>query len=165
MSEKLIDKYHIDDKSLLERKSFISLTERDRLTMVKMVPWAKRRAKQIVEAFYDWQFGFPATKKFFEKFADAQGISFDELRNGLVNTQISYLIQMFTGAENGWDGNYFENRLRIGLAHDAIALPTKWFIGSYGLYYKLIRTQLESDYRFRPFLRARVTEAILKVIN
>lgn len=64
-----LDEFGINAENLAARRKFIRLTAREAKIMGGLVPWAKSVAKQVAKEFYDWQFAFPPTRKFFEQFA------------------------------------------------------------------------------------------------
>src|SRR4051794_23421007 len=59
-------KFGIDDTNLATRRAFIRLGEPERSLIAGLLPWAKANAPLMVKEFYDWQFGFGPTRRFFE---------------------------------------------------------------------------------------------------
>jgi methyl-accepting chemotaxis protein len=157
----------ITDANLGLRKQFIGLTPQDAQILAQLHGWAQRRAADIAREFYDWQFGFEPTRAFFEQYAARKGISLDQLRQRLEKTQAQYFCDIFEEAANGgrFGVEYFERRLRIGVMHTEIDLPQKWYLGSYTMYLHFVSTYLQRDFRFRPFWRRRVEQAIYKIFN
>ena len=96
-----------------------------------MIPWARSVAAGIAKEFYDWQFEFGPTRRFFEGYAQGSSIPIGQLRQALERAQTGYFTQIFEGAEENWGAGYFERRLKVGSIHDKINLPFKWYIGSY----------------------------------
>ena len=129
--DNLCQVFGINEENLSWRRRFIRLGEDERKVLVKLVPWAEKTAPQIAKEFYDWQFEFSPTRRFFEKHAQSKGMSLDSMRQHLERTQSNYLVEIFRGASQNWGVDYFERRLRVGWIHDAINLPFKWYIGSY----------------------------------
>jgi methyl-accepting chemotaxis protein len=157
----------ITDANLGLRKQFIGLTPQDIHLLAQLQGWAQRRAPHIAREFYDWQFSFEPTRAFFERYAAKKGISLDQLRHRLEQTQAQYFRDIFEEAAAGgrFGVEYFERRLRIGVMHTEIDLPQKWYLGSYTMYLHFVSTYLQRDFRFRPWLRARAQQAIFKVFN
>ncbi|MDW8321249.1 MAG: methyl-accepting chemotaxis protein, partial [Armatimonadota bacterium] len=158
---------HINESNLSLRKQFVNLTEDDVRVLRQLQPWAERVAGSIAKEFYDFQFAFPPTREFFEKFAQKKGLSLEQLREALEKTQAQYFRDIFQEAAKGgeFSTEYFERRLRIGYAHVTIDLPQKWYVGSYATYQRLVRQYLQRDFRWKPAFRARAEEAIFKVFN
>jgi len=163
MSDKLSDRYQIDEKSLMGRQALLKLSTEDAVLLQKMKPWIQKRARDISIEFNDWQFTCPATRTFFEKWTRKNGTTVEAFKKVLVNAQVGYLQALFDGADTCWDLDYFERRLNIGKTHDTINLPLKLFLGSYQSYFTTIRKYLKKDYWYRPFLREKVESSILKV--
>ncbi|MCS6950639.1 MAG: protoglobin domain-containing protein, partial [bacterium] len=158
---------HINETNLNLRKQFVGITEDDVRILKQLQPWAERVADAIAKEFYDFQFAFPPTREFFERYAQKQGIGLEQLRQALEKTQAQYFRDIFQEAASGgqFGTSYFEKRLRIGYRHVVIDLPQKWYVGSYALYERLVRKYLQRDFRWKPSLRARAEEAIFKVFN
>ena len=105
--------------------------------MAELAPWARSVAPEIAKEFYDWQFNFPATREFFERFAQKRGMPIGALRQHLESAQSGYYTEVFEGAVSNWDVDYFERRLKVGKLHDQIDLPLKWYVGAYAEFDRL----------------------------
>ncbi len=156
--------FGIDESNLEARRQFIRLGEEERTLLAGMVSWARSAAPQIAKEFYDWQFEFGPTRRFFEAHAQKVGVSISQLRQALERSQTGYFIQIFEGAEENWGLGYFERRLKVGAIHDKINLPFKWYIGSYSEYQRLTRLQLREAFSDAEQITA-AEEAIFKVFN
>jgi len=161
---RLAARFGIDEANLAHRREFVRLDEEDRRLLAGLVDWAASRATAVSTAFYDWQFAFPPTRAFFEQFAASRQLSLAALREQLESAQAAYLVEAFRGAEQNWGISYFEGRLGVGLVHDRINLPFKWYIGSYAELLRLLRLHLRHDFKSAAFA-ARAEEAIAKVFN
>ncbi len=155
----------IHDRNLALRREFIRLTPADIAVLAKLAPWGERVADQIAHRFYDYQFAFSETHRFFEQFARRKGITLSELRQGLERKQATYFRMIFAEAAQGgnFGPEYFAMRLHIGAVHNRINLPLKWYLGSYVLYFDLVREELHRAFRFRPRLRAQAERALFVV--
>ncbi|MDR7435554.1 MAG: globin-coupled sensor protein, partial [Armatimonadota bacterium] len=133
----------------------------------RLTGWAERVADAIAKEFYDHQFGFSETRAFFENFARMKGIPIEQLRQGLERTQAEYFRQIFREAAAGGEFglSYFERRLVVGMVHNVIDLPLKWYIGSYALYQDLVRKYLRRSFPLRPGFWSRAERAIFTVFN
>jgi methyl-accepting chemotaxis protein len=162
----LLETARITEESLADRREFIRLTPDDLAVLARLAPWADRMADRIARRFYDWQFSFPATRRFFERYAEWRRMPLAEVRNRLEQTQAAYLRSIFQTARSGAFGlDYFATRLNIGLMHNDIDLPLKWYIGSYVLLQDLVREELRRSFWFRPQFRQRAERAIATVFN
>lgn len=132
----------VDEDNLGLRRKFIGLGEADRAVLEPLIPWIRQVSANLAEQFYDFQFGFGPTRRFFDDYAQASDRSLDDLRRGLERAQANYIESVFEGASTGWNLDYFERRLQVGLVHDRINLPFKWYVGSYCLWVELLRKAL-----------------------
>jgi methyl-accepting chemotaxis protein len=156
--------FGIDDSNLETRRQFIRLGEEERLLLAGLISWAQSTAPQIAREFYDWQFGFGPTRRFFEAHAQSAGTAVSQLRQALERVQTGYFTQIFEGAEENWGVHYFERRLKVGAVHDKINLPFKWYIGSYVEYQRLTSLHLREAFTDAEQIAA-AEQAIFKVFN
>ena len=91
----------VNDRNLDLRREFIRLTPADIAVLAKLAPWGERVAERIARRFYDHQFAFSETRRFFEQFARRKGITLQELRKGLERTQAAYFRSIFEEAARG----------------------------------------------------------------
>jgi methyl-accepting chemotaxis protein len=159
--------YRITEANLDLRKQFMNLGEADIQVLSRLQGWADGVADEVAQAFYAHQFTFPETLAFFESQARRRNTSLSELRRHLEGAQAGYFRQIFAEAAQGGNFglNYFERRLHVGKLHNSINLPIKWYIGSYALYFDLVRKFLRARFPHRPLLRSKAERAILTVFN
>jgi methyl-accepting chemotaxis protein len=159
--------YSINEENLALRRDFVQLGPRDIATLRRLSGWGDRTAAKIAHAFYEHQFGHPASRSFFERYAAAKGIQIGALREGLERAQAGYFKEIFAeAAESGrYGAAYFERRFAVGALHNKINLPLKWYLGSYVTYFDLVRSSLRSHYRHRPVFRAHAERALTAVFN
>ncbi len=162
--ENLCEKFGITTTSIEHRLAFIKLRKEDREHMIKLIPWAEKYADKISKEFYDWQFEFPATLSFFKNFATQNNISLEKLRGAVEQAQANYFRSLFQGAKTNWGTEHFEHRLNIGMVHDRIDLPFKWYIGSYCEYWELAKKYLKFATK-NPSTLDQYESAIAKVFN
>ncbi|MCX7924690.1 MAG: globin-coupled sensor protein [Fimbriimonadales bacterium] len=136
----LAEQLHINEQNLHQRKQFLRLTPQEVELLRKYATWAEQIAPSLAHEFYEFQFSFPETRAFFERYAQKKGISLSQLRTALEQTQAGYLLDIFREAQHGggFGVEFFRKRLRIGYVHNVIDLPMKWYLGSYGLYVDLL---------------------------
>lgn len=116
-----------DDQERSERQAFLQLTGADLALLQSLRPVVERHADAVVEAFYQHLLKFDETRRI---------LSEADLRSRLITFQRKYVLSLF-GGDYGPD--YYESRLRIGLAHHRIDLLPKWYLGAYVLYLPLLR--------------------------
>ncbi len=163
----LASRFRITEPNLVLRKQFLHFTSEDVAVLKRLAPWGEKHADRIAFEFYEHQFGFQATREFFEGYARRKGTTTDALRRHLERAQAGYLRQIFQEAANGGEFglDYFEKRLHVGKLHNLIDLPLKWYVGSYATYYDLVRKHLWRSFPHRPLLRARAERALTVVFN
>ena len=157
-------RFGIDEENLAIRRNFIRLGEEERSLLAELTPWARSVAAEIAREFYNWQFEFGPTRRFFDSHAQNTGTSVSQLRQALERAQTGYFTQIFEGAEENWGVGYFESRLKIGLIHDKINLPFKWYIGSYSEFQRLTSIYLRKAFK-DPRKIAAAEQAVNKVFN
>jgi methyl-accepting chemotaxis protein len=162
--EALAARFGIDDRSVALRREFIRLGDEEQELMSSMIGWAQSVAPEISRAFYDWQFDFGPTCEFFNGFAISSGLQVSVLREGLEATHANYLVEVFAGANVGWDSRYFERRLQVQTVHDRIELPFKWFLGAYSEFTQLVGEYLRRDFKDETKVR-KIEAAVQKVFN
>ncbi len=165
--ETLAELYRVNETNLALRREFMRLTARDIAVLRRLVGWSEKTAAPLAREFYDFQFAFAPTRNFFQGFAADSGHTIDQLRTGLEQAQAGYFREIFAEAAGGggFGVSYFEGRLRVGRRHNAINLPFKWYLGSYPMYFDLVRKHLRRRYPHRPVFRARAERAIMVVMN
>jgi heme-based aerotactic transducer len=119
----------------------------------QLLPVVEQHVDAIVEQFYDHLLRFEQAVSFFPDEATLQRAR---------TAQREYLLDLFRGT---CDEAYFERRLQIGVVHERIRLPAKWYIGSNSVFLQLLVPLLESRYRLRPRHLTRAIVAVQKVMN
>ncbi|MBV8256618.1 MAG: globin-coupled sensor protein [Actinobacteria bacterium] len=158
--------YRLNETNVAHRRQFMRLDARDVAVLKRTSRWADRAADRLAKEFYDHQFAFAPTRAFFAAYASRSGRSLDDLRRGLEAAQAGYFRGIFREAASGghFGVEYFENRLKVGRLHNTIDLPIKWYIGSYALYFDLVRKYLRRRYPHRPDIRSRTERALIVVM-
>lgn len=162
---RLAEKFGINEQNLVTRRQFIKLSEKDAKILSDLLPWAKEAAPNIARKFYDWQFEFAPTRRFFESYAVDSKMPLAALRATLEKAQSRYFTQIFEGAATLWGLEYMENRLKVGKIHDDINLPFKWYVGSYTEYLALAKEFLLLSFPKKLDYVMAAHEAISKVMN
>jgi len=157
-------KLGITEENLAKRREFIRLDEDDRKLLESLIPWAEKNAAKIAKEFYDWQFSFEPTRKFFERTTEKKRISMDQLREHLEREQAGYFRGVFEGAQDNWGLEHVEHRLHVGAVHDRIDLPFKWYIGSYPEFQRLASVYLRRHLK-EGAKALKAERAVAKVFN
>jgi len=121
-SPRLIGKYAFDAASREQRRAFLQLTADDKAAIRRLKPYFARYADEFAERFYAHLLSHPHTAKFLED---------PELLARLKGTQKAYFTEMLEGA---YEEAYFEQRLRVGEAHNRAGLGPAWYLGAYNQY-------------------------------
>ncbi len=135
--DNLIRDLKITDETISKRLKFLSLEQSERDQLISLIPWAREYSRVIAKEFYDFQFSFPPVYDLIEENAKRKGISVAALRQALEAAQSGYYLGIFEGAQENWGVNYFKKRIHIGIIHNNINLPLKWYLGSYSEFTKL----------------------------
>jgi methyl-accepting chemotaxis protein len=142
----------LTEQGLALRRQFLTITPDRVNALCSVADYMSSVAPQMMREFYDFQFQFPETVRFFEQYAAQNHLSLSQLRTRLENAQLEYFLQIFREARAGgrFGLDFMEKRLVIGHLHNKINLPVKWYLGSYALYVELLKKYLlqssEIDY-------------------
>lgn len=148
----LRDALGLDDERRSERLAFFELGPDDAKALQGLRPVLEGRVDANVEEFYAHLLRFPPL----EQLLRSEPERIEKLR-GL---QRAYFLGLTDGR---FDVDYFESRLRVGNAHQAIGLRPVWYIGAFAKYLRLaLRSVVEAagrgDDLLGPF------EALIKTV-
>src|SRR3989304_5936498 len=96
----------MDEKEVGLRKKFLELTPKDEEPLKKIGEVLDKHADEIIEKFYEHLLSFPETKAYFKD---------KETLKRVKGYQKAYFKRLTKG---DYDLKYFEERLKIGEAHD-----------------------------------------------
>ncbi len=161
---RMADRFGMTEHTVALRREWIRLGAEEKEILVKLIPWAEEVGAKLVQEFYDWQFAYEPTRRFFERMAAKKGVGLTQLRQHVEGAQLGYFKRCFTGAREGFGVEYMEDRLRVGVVHDRIDLPFKFYVGAYAEYERLVRIYLRRSFTDRDFTDA-AELAIHKVFN
>ncbi|MCK6447300.1 MAG: globin-coupled sensor protein [Planctomycetes bacterium] len=156
--------FSITDENLATRRHFIRLGREECERLGRYIDWSARVAPAIAREFYDWQFQFPPTRTFFERHARKASMPLASLRATLEQAMGGYFKSLFEGARSNYGLAYFEHRLNVGLVHDRIDLPFKWYLGAYTELWRLARIELAKEVADADE-RGAIEEALFRVVN
>jgi diguanylate cyclase (GGDEF)-like protein len=132
MSRTLCQKYEFDSAGRKTRLDLIRLSSADEIILLKLHSTVIKPASGfLVNNFYEYLLSHDSMKKFLHN---------DTLISLLKKTQHDYILTIginFTSEE------YFESRLRIGLAHANIGLPLSLFQCSYSILQEMISEKIQ----------------------
>ena len=110
----------IDEMDVAQRKAFLELTDEDINLLKKIHDLLIPFQSEFVDIFYEHIFSFKEMRDVLSR----SDISIESLKS----TQLAYFQSLTSG---NYDVDYFDNRLKVGLAHARIGLDTRWYIGAY----------------------------------
>jgi len=126
----LIDKFGMDEKERNDRLRFLDFTREDAERLKSIHDVAVRYQQDVIDRLYDHILSFEETRQFFTNPAVLERVK---------ELQKQYFVQLTEGRT---DVAYFENRLRVGDAHQRIELLPQWYLGLYSKYVGLIIDQI-----------------------
>jgi len=123
----------LDEAELKSRRAFYEIDDADLERLASLRPFAEKWGDSFVEDFYKLLLSHPETRAF---------LTDPELVRRLKKLQANYFLGLFTGR---LDMAYVQDRLRVGMAHERIGLPPKFYIGAYRRYLQLVHDRLASE--------------------
>jgi signal transduction histidine kinase len=121
----LLDRYGMDEEERRRRQAFLGLTPEDGDRLRDLRATFARHATAFADRFYDHLLATPETARLLQ---DPQQLQ------RLKRAQAAYFAQLLEGV---FDADYFEGRLRVGLAHQRAGLAPAWYLGAYNQYIQL----------------------------
>ena len=128
-----MDKLHLDETELQSRRAFFEITADDLKRLAGLHAFAEKHTDEIVEDLYELILGHPEAKKQFTDHATLVHVK---------RAQRDYFVGLFAGR---CDLAYAEDRLRIGIAHERVGVPPKWYLGAYARYLRSIFDRLATE--------------------
>jgi|GEM_PF-3997781 PAS domain S-box-containing protein len=122
--EKLLEK---DWETL---KSYLEITREDEKRLEKIGEVLLRQHKEILDLFYEHLLSFDETSRFFPREVSVEKVKLK---------QMEYFKRLTQG---NYDLEYLRDRTRVGIAHDRITLPARWYLGAYRKYLELLMPQI-----------------------
>lgn len=144
----------IDENEIAHRKAFLEITEDDVELLKKAYEMLVPFQSKFVDIFYQHVFSFEEMRELIIR----QGISPEQLKVA----QLAYFQSLTAGQ---YDPAYFQNRLKVGLAHERIGLDVKWYIGAYRKYLSELLNYLEKTEHRDTGRLTRLFGAIIKIVS
>lgn len=126
-------KLKLDEAELQSRRAFFEITDEDLQRLASLRGFAEKHTDEIVEDLYVLILGHAKTRQMFPDDATVRRVK---------KAQRDYFLGLFAGR---CDLAYAEDRLRIGLAHERVGLPPKWYLGAYSRYIRTTFRRLAAE--------------------
>ncbi len=130
----LCDRFAITPEEIRARRRFHNFTPDDEANLAEIRSLLARKAGDIIEEFYAHLLEFGELHRF---------IPDEKTLLRLKETQKQYLIGVGLGADQL---DYFEGRLRVGMAHERIGLKLKWYIGAYATLFEITAREIAAEH-------------------
>jgi PAS domain S-box-containing protein len=113
-------------------KLYFGLSAEDERRLGGLQDLLKEHYPTLLEEFYNHLLSHSEAKQFFNDPATLQRVK---------KEQASYFEELTAGQ---YDAKYLDSRLAVGVAHDGINLPLKWFVGAFAYYADLLADRLKT---------------------
>lgn len=134
----LCRQFQITRQEIETRRAFLGFTALDEENLERIRSVVEGEADSLVEDFYAHLLGFAELNRF---------LSDKPTLDRLKGTLKQYLLNLGRGSDSD---AYFEERLRIGLAHERVGLKQKWYLGAYAKLFDAIAPRLAGRYGQEP---------------
>jgi signal transduction histidine kinase len=142
----------LTDEEVRRRKDFLELGEDDEQLLREAHPHVVEHSEEMVGRFYDYLLSHEHTRRI---------LSSPGLLERLKKVQTQYFLELTSGR---YDRAYFENRLKVGLAHQRSGLSPQWYLGAYDKYLQIANDVLRRSYERDQERFLRVSIALRKVV-
>lgn len=142
----------LTDTEFALRKSYLELTEQDAQILREIAAPLRQIHPRMMDAFYAHVQAFPRTRAFIQ---DPQQIR--QLRQ----KQEHYFSELLDGH---YDRRYLYNRLKVGVAHQKIGLPSDWYIGTYAKFLTTLLPELVTLANGNTAKLLDLVKALIKVV-
>ena len=143
----------LSDEEIARRKAYLEIGEEDQRLLRAAHPHLQRHFGEIIDQFYAFLLSHEHTRVM---------LSTPGLIDRLKKLQSRYFQELTSG---DYGRAYFENRLRVGAAHNRVGLSPEWYLGAYTTYLHLVSDVLRREYAADPGLFYRTLISLTKVIN
>lgn len=129
-----IGPFSLTPEEVERRKRYLEITPDDERRLREAHPHLQTHAQAIIDRFYEYLLGHETTRNM---------LSAPGLVDRLKQLQTRYFLELTSGR---YDLAYFENRLRVGQAHQRIGLSPEWYLGAYLKYLHIVSDLLSSSF-------------------
>jgi signal transduction histidine kinase len=135
------------------RKAYLEITPDDERRLREAHPHLQAHAREIIDRFYEYLFAHEHTRIM---------LSAPGLVDRLKKLQARYFEELTSG---DYGPAYFENRLRVGEAHNRVGLDPQWYLGAYTKYLHIVSDVLSRAFGrdYERFYQTLIS--LTKVIN
>lgn len=126
----LLKSLNINEEEIRSRKQFLQFDENDVERLRAINDMASSYATEVIESFYSHLLSFEETRAFFHD---------PNVLARVKAAQKEYFLRLTQG---NYGNDYIENRLKVGVVHERIALPVKSYLGMYSFYLRTVATRL-----------------------
>ncbi len=128
-----MEKLNLDEAELQSRRDFFEITTDDLERLASLRGFAEKHTDDIVEDLYRLILGHSEAKMQFTEHATLVRVK---------RAQREYFLGLFSGR---CDLDYTASRLSIGVAHERVGVPPKWYLGAYARYLRSIFDRLATE--------------------
>jgi rsbT co-antagonist protein RsbR len=139
-------------EEIARRKAFLEFRDEDAARLGGLHDLAQRYADGVIEDFYRHLLAFDESRRFFTDAAVLARVK---------AAQKQYFLRLTQGH---YDSAYVENRLRIGVAHERIDLPSELYLGAYNFYLRTVMLRLVEEYKTNPEQAISTFLSLLKLV-
>lgn len=140
-------------EEIRRRLSYLGITAEDERRLRDAHPHLQRHAARIIDQFYEYLLSHEHTKAM---------LSDPGLVGHLKEVQLKYFTELTAG---DYGAAYFENRLKVGAAHNRVGLAPEWYLGAYTRYLHIVADVLRDAYRDDPDRFFQTLLSLTKIIN
>jgi signal transduction histidine kinase len=146
-------RFNLTDEEILRRKAYLEITADDERRLREAHPHLQKHFEFIIDRFYEYLLSHEHTRVM---------LSAPGLIDRLKQLQSRYFQELTAG---DYGRAYFENRLKVGVAHNRVGLSPEWYLGAYTKYLHLVSEVLRQEFGrdFDRFFQTLVS--LTKVIN
>jgi signal transduction histidine kinase len=147
-----IDTIPLSDVEVRRRKAYLEISPVDEARLLAAHQILERHAGGIVEEFYAFLLSHDHTRKM---------LSAPGLIERLKRLQTRYFSELTAGR---YDVDYFQNRVRVGLAHSQVGLSPEWYLGAYLKYLNTVGRVLRDSSGMEEEEASRILSSLGKII-
>ncbi|MEE9218424.1 MAG: protoglobin domain-containing protein [Acidobacteriota bacterium] len=129
-----IGKFVLTEEEVRRRRAFFEVDTEDERRLRAAERRLSGRLDEIIDRFYEFLLSQPHTREL---------LATPGLVQRLKGIQRRYFLELMSGC---YDRAYFENRLRVGLAHCRFGLSPQWYIGTYRKFAQIVTRMLEESF-------------------
>lgn len=135
-----------------QRKHYLEISPQDEARLARVHPALLRHSDEIIERFYRYLLGHEHTR---------QVLAAPGMVERLKQLQAQYFTRLTSGV---YDREYFEDRLKVGFAHERAGLDPQWYLGAYDRYLEIVGDVLRAELKDDPEECAAVLKSLTKIV-